>query len=270
MESSCIIRHFEQYSQLSETDVALLRKLEDDPRQYRRGEIIFSQGDRTRNFFTVNKGWVYAYRNLDDGSRQVLDVYVPGDIVGLREFAFEQRITGLIALEDAQLCSFPKTQLTDIFARSLMLSTILFTIAAKDQAVLLERLVNLGRRSARQKLAHFLIETHIRLKRSGDHIGDPNHIPLTQVLLADALGLSEVHVNRVIKELKALNLIQSAGTGLRIADIEGLKEEGRFDGHYLASDINDMLERAREAQDKIDVEHAQVTGEVPVDSRASR
>ena len=148
---------------MSETDVALLRKLEDDPRQYRRGEIIFSQGDRTRNFFTVNKGWVYAYRNLDDGSRQVLDVYVPGDIVGLREFAFEQRITGLIALEDAQLCSFPKTQLTDIFARSLMLSTILFTIAAKDQAVLLERLVNLGRRSARQKLAHFLIETHIRL-----------------------------------------------------------------------------------------------------------
>jgi len=237
MDSSCIVKHFEHYAVVSEAERELLDSLERSPKSYPKNYYLWSHGDPAEEFYSVKKGWAYSFRDLKDGTRQVLDVYVPGDIIGLRDFAFQRRITGLRLLTNGVLCAFPKTRLTEVFAESLLLCNIFFMIASRDQAILVERLVNLGRRSAREKLAHFLVEIARRLEKTNLQVANYLHLPLTQTLLADALGLSVVHVNRTFHELKEENLVDS-NTGIELLDIEGLKSVAGFDPEYLEEDID--------------------------------
>lgn len=181
---------------------------------------------------------------MENGARQILDVYVPGDVIGLRDFAFRRRVSGLKLLTDGVLCAFPKARLTEVFAESLLLCNIFFMIASRDQAILVERLVNLGRRSAREKLAHFLVEMASRLEKTNTRVANHLHLPLTQALLADSLGLSVVHVNRIFHELKEEKLVDSPNSGIRLLDIEGLKKVACFDPSYLDEDLDGILKQA--------------------------
>ncbi|WP_148863712.1 Crp/Fnr family transcriptional regulator [Marinobacter fonticola] len=252
MDGSCIIKHFEYYSPLTDNDKVLLDSLEKNAKTYAKNTTVWEQGSSSEYFYTVKKGWAFSHRLLEDGSRQVLDLFVPGDIVGLREFAFKTRVSGLTVLSDAELCAFPKSRLTEVFAESLLLCNIFFTIAARDQAILLERVVNLGRRSAIEKLAHFLVEISQRLKKTNADIGNHTKLPLTQPMLGDALGLSSVHVNRTFRELKAQGLINPCNGHVELLDLAGLEELAHFDHTYLQEDITGMLEHARELQKATD------------------
>lgn len=177
MTTSCIIRHFQHYAELSEEEQDLLTSLEKSPRDYARNTIIWQQGQQSEHFFTVQSGWACSYRNMEDGSRQVLDIYVPGDIIGLREFAFRRRVSNLMVVTDARLCPFPKYRLSEVFQTSRLLCNLFFLIGARDQAILVERLINLGRRSAREKVAHFLLEMGHRLDKACMDVYDCNHLP---------------------------------------------------------------------------------------------
>lgn len=241
MSVSCIIRHFQHYAQLSEHDKELLESLEKSPKDFSRNSVIWQQGKQSDDFYTVRSGWACSYHSLEDGTRQVLDIYVPGDVIGLREFAFKRRVSNLIVLTDAQLCPFPKDRLSEVFERSHLLCNLFFMISARDQAILVERLINLGRRTALEKLAHFLLEMGYRLDKACADIYDCNHLPLTQVLLADALGLSTVHVNRTLQELKQKELVTLGPDGINLIDRDGLVEVAGFDPEYLSEDIDGML-----------------------------
>lgn len=236
---SCIVKHFESYGELGEKDWRLLLSLEEGPREWPKNTILWHQGDGSDRFYTLSKGWACSYRELEDGSRQVLDVYVPGDIVGLREFAFQKRITSVMLLSDAELCAFPKSHLAQVFSSSLALSSTMFMIAARDQAILLERLVNLGRRSAREKLAHFLVEVSYRLQRTNARVENHLSLPLSQTVLADALGLSSVHVSRTFQEFRQEGLLQTGNSNLELLDIQGLEAVADFDEFYLDHTMGD-------------------------------
>lgn len=243
MDSSCIVKHFQHYAPLSVAEQELLDSLEKSPKEYSKNTLLWSQGDASEAFYSVKKGWAYSFRDMEDGTRQVLDVYVPGDIIGLRDFGFQKRVSGLKLLTNSVLCAFPKPRLTEVFAESLLLCNIFFMIASRDQAILIERLVNLGRRSAREKLAHFLVEMARRLEKTNIRVANHLHLPLTQTLLADALGLSVVHVNRTFHELKEEKLVDAPNSGIMLLDIEGLKKVARFDPSYLEEDLEGVLKQ---------------------------
>lgn len=240
IDESCIIKHFKSYSELGEEDEQLLLSLEEGPQEYPRNTVLWRQGERSGNFFTISKGWVCTYREMEDGGRQVLDIYVPGDVVGLREFAFQTRISSAMVLSDAVLCAFPKPHLEQVFSSSLVLCNIFFMITSRDQAILLERLVNLGRRSAREKLAHFLVEISQRLQRTNAHVENHLRLPLSQELLADALGLSAVHVSRTFNEFREEGLVETGMMDIQLLDIEGLKAVAGFDAFYLEETVNQL------------------------------
>lgn len=232
-DHSCIIKHFESYGDLNDKDRDLLLSLEEGPREWPKNTVLWRRGDPSDCFYTISQGWACSYRELEDGSRQVLDVYVPGDIVGLREFSFRRRITSVIMLNDAELCAFPKSHLAEVFSRSLLLCSIMFMITARDQAFLLERLVNLGRRSAREKLAHFLVEVSHRLQRTNAQVENHLSLPLTQNLLADALGLSAVHVSRTFQDFRREGLLETGNSWLELRDIKALEEVAGFEEFYM-------------------------------------
>ena len=249
MDESCILKHFGSYAKLDTNAEELLASLEKGPRTVNCETVICHTGDPAKAFYTVLSGWLYSYQDMPDGTRQVLDIYVPGDVIGLREFAFSNRLTGVIALTDAQICEFPKARMAEVFNHSVLLSSLFFAIAAREQAVLLERLVNLGRRAATQKLAHFTLEILSRLKRTNVYGDNRFQMPLPQHVLGDALGLSSVHVSRTFTELKEEGLMFREGSTIHIPDYNRLKDYAGFSPYYLSETVPQMnMEPSVEAE----------------------
>lgn len=233
---SCLVSHFRRYIALSEREKELLQALEEDPRSYRRKATLRREGEPASTFFTVMSGWLYAYRDSSDGSRQVLDIYLPGQVAGLREVAYQQSLTTLCAVTDAVVCPFPKARLTELFDESRRLNDLFFLFLARENALLVERIVNLGQKSAPEKLAHFLVELQYRLSHLNSEDSDVIRLPISQEMIGDALGLSAVHVNRSLKTLQGLRLIEQHRSEVRILDAAGLTRLAAFNPSYLNED----------------------------------
>lgn len=241
MTNSCIAHHFQHYASLRPQEIRLLEALEQRPVPYPRNTKVWHEGSESTNFYIVRRGWAYSFRLLENGSRQVLDLFVPGDIIGLREYAYKQRLNGLHTVTDVELCAFPKNQLQAVFASSGLLGQLFFAVAARGQALLLERVINLGRRSARQKVAHLLVELSARMKRAPMLGEEIDLFPLSQALLADILGLSAVHINRTIRGLREDGLIDLRYQAIKLLDVDRLKEIAGFNPAYLQEDLGGLL-----------------------------
>ncbi|QTP59584.1 Crp/Fnr family transcriptional regulator [Billgrantia antri] len=241
LDESCIVRHFNFYSPLSEEDKALLATLEDSASRVRAGTVLWEERDEAEEFCTLKAGWAFSYRELENGTRQILEIYLPGDIIGLREFAFTQRLAGVQMVEDGEVCFFPHCNLVNIFRQSFTLTSILFAVASRQQILITERLVNLARRNARQKLAHFLLEIYQRLKQTHAHGSDSIRLPMSQEILADLLGLSPVHISRTFTALSEDGLVIRNRHKVTLPDLEALTQEAGFDDRYLIENIRPVL-----------------------------
>ncbi len=245
LEKSCIVRHFSHYSPLSDEDMVLLAKLEDNATPVRAGTVLWEERDEAHEFCTLKAGWAFSYRILENGSRQILDIYLPGDIIGLREFAFSQRLLGVQMIDDGEVCFFPHSNLINVFRRSFTLTSILFAIASRHQVMITERLVNLARRSARQKLAHLLLEMFQRIRQSQANGSESIRLPLSQEVLADLLGLSPVHVSRTFSALNDDGLVFRDRHRVTLPDLEALKQEAGFDDRYLIENMRPLFSDAK-------------------------
>lgn len=240
-EKSCIIKHFSHYCSLTEEEKKLLITLENSPTEIKSGTLLWEMGDAANEFCTLKSGWAYSYRHLENGNRQILEIFLPGDIIGLREFAFSQRLENVRLIDDGVICHFPHKCMLDIFRQSLTLTSVMFAIGSRQQALLTERLVNLARRSARQKVAHFLHEMYLRLRQTNVDISSQFRLPLSQEQLADIFGLSPVHVSRTFTALSEDGLVFRDRHHVTIPDLAALATEGKFDDCYLADNVRPLL-----------------------------
>lgn len=241
-EKSCIIKHFSHYCSLSEDEKQLLISLEDSPTDIKAGTLLWEIGDPANEFCTLKSGWAYSYRHLENGDRQILEVFLPGDIIGLREFAFNQRLENVRMINDGVICHFPHRRMLELFRQSLPLTSVMFAIGSRQQALLTERLVNIARRSARQKMAHFLHEMYLRLRQTNDDISGEFRLPLSQEQLADILGLSPVHVSRTFSALSEDGLVFRDRHNVTIPDLDALSVEGEFDDAYLTDNVRPFFD----------------------------
>lgn len=227
-ETSCIVPHFNRFSDLAASDVELLRQLELDARDYPAGATLCAAGSPATHFFTLMQGWAGIIRHFPDGRRQVLDLYLPGQIMRMREFGAEQAASDLVALTDVVACPFPRENIDALLAASATLARALILTLTAEQALLTERIVNVARRPADERLAHFLLELHSRLG------GAPRFdLPLNQELIGDLLGLSSVHVSRTLSKLRKAGLIEQDNDGVHLLDLDGLRSLSNFSEKYL-------------------------------------
>lgn len=238
MKQSCLVKNFSHYGPLSESDVRYLQGLEEDPVFYPAGSSVITQGSDPASLFVVKEGWCLSMHQLQDGSRQILDVSTAGDVVGMREVAFDCSISGLQTLTDSYLCKFPKDQLPRLFSRSSHLTSLFFLISMRREAMLTYRIVNLGRREARERICHFIAELKHRL----DQVHNVDYLefdfPFKPPLLADILGLSTVHVYRTLAALREDGLVEVDGGHLVIHDLEALEACADFQEEYLSLDLD--------------------------------
>ncbi|MCA1772830.1 MAG: Crp/Fnr family transcriptional regulator [Halomonas sp.] len=243
-EKSCIIKHFSHYCSLTEDEKQLLDSLEDSPTNIKQGALLWKMGDEANEFCTLRSGWAYSYRHMENGDRQILEVFLPGDIIGLREFSFSQRLENVRMINDGVICHFPHRRMLELFRQSLPLTSVMFAIGSRQQALLTERLVNLARRNARQKMAHFLHEMYLRLRQTNDDIGGEFRLPLSQEQLADILGLSPVHVSRTFSALSEDGLVFRDRHNVTIPNLDALSVEGEFDAAYLTDNLRPLFDAA--------------------------
>jgi len=169
----------------------------------------------------ILKGWGYTYRHLGNGDRQLIDIVLPGDIAGLRTslLGIPQ---GLRTIGQVEAVEIHSRLIPSLFRDWPRLALALVLIANQDSEFLAERLVSVGRRSALSRVSHFFLELGTRLEIVG--LGSRNgfHCPLTQADIADALGLSSIHVNRVLRHLRERRILMFRNGEAEVQDLQNL------------------------------------------------
>ncbi|TDX24804.1 CRP-like cAMP-binding protein [Modicisalibacter xianhensis] len=237
LQPSLIIRQFSQYCMLSTEDKEILLSLEQYPIRVSAGQTIWLEGAQPDQFFTVREGWAFSFRTLNDGSRQILKIYLPGDIIGMRDFSFSQRLAGVAMITNGVLCPFNHQQLLSIFHRSGNLTVGFFAIASRQQAMLTERMICLAQRTAQQRLAHFLYEMYLRLKRIGAEKDGQFLLPLSQEQIGEVVGLSAVHVSRTFTAFREEGIVRRERHQVYLPDPGVLAALAEFEGEYLNNEV---------------------------------
>lgn len=181
-------------------------------------------------------GFAARYKIFSNGRRQITAIHVPCDFVDLHSFILKTMDHGVLALTPCRVAVVPHGALERITDEHPHLTRLLWLNTLIDGAIHREWLTAMGRLSATAHMSHFICELFLRLKVVGRADGDTIQLPLTQAELGDTLGLSTVHVNRVLQELRKDGLIRWQGDALRILDWERLKKVGEFTTTYLSLD----------------------------------
>ena len=198
-----------------------------------RGQDLMTQGDARRDGYIILTGWAARSKTLPNGRRQILSFLTPGDAVGLFGAITPLATSSVTALSEVTAVPFAPAKIVPTIAQAPRLGAALVWAAAREQEILGEHLVSLGRRSARERVAHLFLELWARLKVRGLTSGDQLQVPLTQQIIADALGLSVVHVNRTLRQLGAEGLLVVKRESVALLNIDQLHQVTGFDADYL-------------------------------------
>ena len=198
-----------------------------------KGERWIVEGSEVSKVSVLSKGWAVRYKSLRDGRRQILNFLLPGDIVGFFALLFKTAEYGVEPMMPIALHSFAPSRVFDAFRQSPLLAIALSWLAGQAERQLDEQIVRVGRRGATERMAHLFMELHHRLLRVGISDGDARLFPLTQTILADALGMSHIHANRSFRTLVRDGLVTLRNGKILLQDTEQLSRLAGFDVGYL-------------------------------------
>jgi CRP-like cAMP-binding protein len=218
---------------LSDSDLTVLSDLYRRRRSFPAGRDMAHEGQRDQAAYIVASGWVASYKLLPSGTRQIVDIQIPGDFLGLRSVLFRTSDHNIEPITDVEASEVMASDLLNAFSRTPRLATAVLWAASRDEAMVVEHLVGLGRRNAVERMAHFILEMGVRLRLVGLGTKAGFDCPLSQHHLADVLGLSAVHVNRVLRELREAGLCTFQKGKVVFDDYEGLVRLADFDRAYL-------------------------------------
>ena len=188
------------------------------------GSLILSEGMHSAQLFTLLSGWAFRYKTLPDGRRQILNYVLPGDLIGLQGSVIGEMQHSVEALSPVVLCVFQRTGLPDIYRNHPGLAFDITWLAAREERMLDENLLSVGRRSAIERAAFLIAFIYHRAVDVGLGTSRRLLIPITQQHVADTLGLSIVHTNKTLRKLAERKLIRWHDSACEVLDPAGLSE----------------------------------------------
>lgn len=230
---SPLSRKLSAFAVLSAAELAVLADLHGRISVVEAGRDLVHQGQSRHAAYILMSGWVCSYKIQPDGSRQIVDIQIAGDFLGLRSVLLRTSDHSFEPLTDIRVAEVLAPDLIDAFGRAPRLAAAILWAASRDEAMVVEHLVGIGRRAADVRVAHFLLElgTRLALVGRGDTAG--YDCPLTQYHLADALGLSAVHVNRILRQLRERDLVVFRDGRVTFVNFASLVAYAGFDAAYL-------------------------------------
>ena len=226
-----LARKLGAFVSLSTVEFTALERLHSRRRTFPAGRDIVHEGQKNQATYILASGWVCSYKLLPGGTRQIVDFQIPGDFLGLRSVLFRTADHSIEPVTRIEASEVSAAELLDAFNTTPRFAAAVLWAASRDEAMVVEHLVGIGRRDARERTAHFLLELGARLKLVGLATNEGYACPLSQYMLADALGLSAVHVNRVLRELRELGLVTFQQGKVTFGDFDGLVTLADFDKH---------------------------------------
>ncbi len=233
IQDSPFARKLAAFVRLAPNDLEVMSDLYRRRRKFAVGVDMIHQGQADQKAYVLASGWACSYKLLPTGTRQIVDFQIPGDFLGLRSVLFRTSDHNVEPITPVQASEVTQRDLLAAFAETPRLATAVLWAASRDEAMVVEHLVDLGRRSATERMAHFLLELGGRLRLVGLADKSGFACPLSQYLLADALGLSAVHVNRVLRELREEGLLTFQKGRVVFDDYDALVEFAEYDRAYL-------------------------------------
>jgi CRP-like cAMP-binding protein len=236
-----LIAKLEQHGPLSDEEKKVIQQITSQVSVYKAHEEIVPEGSTPSHSSLVLEGFAARHQHLAGGKRQITAFHVPGDFTDLHSFLLKKIEDGVGALTRCTVAAVPHSDLREITKTYPYLTRVLWLTTLVDAAVHRTWMITLGRMDARNRVAHFLCEMHDRLETVGLTQDHSYELRITQEELGDAFGLTTVHVNRILQELRGQGLIASRGRTVIIHDWERLQKEGQYNPDYLH--IRQQIER---------------------------
>lgn len=222
--------------QLSEDEVASLEGAVGRTADFVAKQIIVRQQVPLHQCTLLLEGFVERYKDTPEGRRQILAIHVPGDFVDLHSYPLKRLEHSVAALTPVKVAFFPHAEIRALTRQSATLTELLWRSTLIDAAINREWIVSVGARSAAVRLAHLFCEMFTRLQRVGLTNGNRFPFPVTQVDLADATGLTAVHANRMLRQLREQGLVEFRQGVAELYDWDALRRFATFDPGYLFFD----------------------------------
>jgi CRP-like cAMP-binding protein len=232
--TNMLTRKLEQYVHFSAADRRRLDELTAKRhRIYQTGETILQEGEKAEFVRLVVSGLAARSKLLSEGRRQIMAFLIPGDLCDVEVFVLDAMDHDIVAMTPTVCAHFAIPEIEQLLVELSSVTKALWWSTMTDSAVLRERIIDHGSRDARERICHLLYEMLVRYRVVGLSSNHSFPFPLTQEQLADATGMTPVHVNRVVSELKAEGLIQWKDKTVSILNLPAFKEIAQFEGAYL-------------------------------------
>lgn len=224
----------ESYTRLSADERARIQSLtRKNVRDIGPRRDLLREGDNPKGIFLVVDGWACRYKQLPDGRRQIVGLFIPGDICDMSIYILKEMDHSIGAITKLRVAEIGADEFEQLMRESQRVTQALHWDELVTVAIQREWTLNLGQRTAFERLAHLFLELYVRLQAVGLAQDGQCDFPLTQGDLAEATGLTSVHVNRTLQELRRQELIELQGRRLTILDMEALKRAAMFNDNYL-------------------------------------
>lgn len=228
-----IIRRLDRLAPLTDGECDAIRALPHHVRSCAPGQYLVRDGDRPDSCCLLLRGFAYRHKITGEGARQIISIHMPTEFVDLQNIFLEVSDHSVQCLTSAEIAFIPRPALRDLcmanpgIARALWMETLI------DASIFREWVVNVGRRDSRARISHLLCEFSMRLEAAGMAREHCYELPMTQEQIADTVGLTPVHVNRVLRQLGEEGLISRDRRSIRILDWRRMQEAGDFNQRYL-------------------------------------
>lgn len=235
-----MIRRLDRRSRLDEDDRAALRALPHSLRRLPASAHLVRDGDPSEYCTLLLSGFAHRYKITGEGGRQIISIHMAAEFVDLQNSFLLHSDHGVQTLTETEVAAIPKSALEDLAFGRPAIGKALWIDTLIDASIFREWVVNVGRRDSRARVAHLLCEFSLRLEAAGLARDHKYELPMTQEQLADAVGLTSVHVNRVLRQLGEEGLISRDRRSVVIEDWQRLRNAGDFNERYLHHDAGPL------------------------------
>jgi len=225
----CPLRAYEALRDFAPEELAFVRQFKCSELNVHAGTTLLLEGNNSAHLYTVLNGWAFRYKMLPDGRRQILNYVLPADFVGLQASMLNEMQHSVEALTDMMLCVFPREKLWDLYRNHPTLAFDVTWLAAREEKILDDHLLNVGRRTAIERIAFLLLHLFMRAEQVRLTKGNTLALPLTQQHMADTLGMSLVHLNKTLKRVVGTKTVRWKPKSLEILDREALARIATYD-----------------------------------------
>jgi CRP-like cAMP-binding protein len=228
------VARLSHYMALSAADLKSLDAIIDGELTIRKRRDLIVDGYEYRKLCFVNEGYAMRYKLLRNGKRQILNVILPGDVVGLPGSFFQRAVYSVTAISDLTMHVCALDAYVQLCYRRPQFGLALSWIAVQEAATYAEHIIDIGRRTPIERLAHFLLELHERLLAVGRAEPRRFTLPFSQEVIADVLGLSVPHLNRMMQQLRAEKLIADSERVVAFVDAAALQALAHYQPQAMA------------------------------------